>query len=69
MRSEIRDAFEAVIANDDGSVFPVRKSDRAIRRQAALLMKQVEAVIENLPDQTMTVLELYEEIAGEAWRS
>ena len=63
---EIREAFEAAIANDRDSMAPSGKSEALIRRQATLLMKQVETVIENLPDQTMSVLELYEEIAGTA---
>ena len=62
---EIRQAFEAAIATDDGRFIASRKSDTIIRREATLLMKQVEAVIENLPDQSMSVLELYEEIAGQ----
>ena len=65
---EIRQAFEAAIADDRDNAWSRGKSDKVIRRQATLLMKQVEVVIENLPDQSMTVLELYEEIAGTAWR-
>jgi hypothetical protein len=69
VRQDIREAFEAAIPSGVRSGFHGdSKSDRAIRREATLLMKQVEAVIENLPDQNMTVLELYEEIAGEAWK-
>ena len=62
---EIREAFEAAIATDDGRFITGRRSDAVIRREATLLMKQVETVIENLPDQSMSVLELYEEIAGQ----
>ena len=66
--TEIREAFEAAIVNDRDSFRSSGKSDAIIRREATLLMKRVELVIENLPDQSMTLLELYEEIAGTAWR-
>ncbi|MER2536899.1 MAG: hypothetical protein ABTQ31_17235 [Rhizobiaceae bacterium] len=68
MRADIREAFEAAIDDVAGSsfVWSDRKSQTTIRREATLLMKRVERVLENLPDQSMTVLELYEEIAGEA---
>lgn len=62
---EIREAFEAAISADDGWFIAGRRTDKTIRREATLLMKQVETVIENLPDQSMSVLELYEEIAGQ----
>ena len=67
MRHEIREAFEAAIVSQDGFLGTAR-SEKTIRREATLLMKQVESVIENLPDQSISVLELYEEIAGEAWK-
>lgn len=67
-RREIREAFEAAIANDRDNAMCAGKSEARIRREATLLMKKLETVLENLPDQSMTVLELYEEIAGTAWR-
>lgn len=68
MTPAIREAFESVIIDGTSSAFGLvrSKSDKTVRREATLLMKRFEAVIERLPDQTMTVLELYEEIAGEA---
>lgn len=70
MKPEIRQAFEMVCdTGGEYGLMPAKpKSDTAIRREATLLIKRVEQVIENLPDQSMTVGELYEEIAGTAWR-
>lgn len=66
MRQDIRDAFEASV---DAAVseFGRPKSDRDVRQKATLLMKQVERLIENMPDQEMSLSELYQEIAGQAW--
>ncbi len=68
MRQDIRDAFEAAINTDTGSMYQGKiKSDTQVRREAMLFTKQVELLIENLPDQDLPLQELYSEIAGQAW--
>lgn len=62
MRQDIRDAFEATVDAES------KRPTSIVRREATLFMKRVEALIENMPDQTMTLMELHQEIAGEACR-
>jgi hypothetical protein len=69
VKPEIGAAFEAAINTDDDKLFNrKRRSDAEIKREAKLFMKQVEVLLENLPDQSISVLELYQEIAGKAWQ-
>lgn len=71
MRREIAEAFEAAV-DVETTTFDVRRerSEKRIRRDATILMKQVERLIECLEPglELMTLLEFYEEIAGQAWR-
>jgi hypothetical protein len=69
VKPEIAAAFEAAVNTDDAAYIRKRRSDVDVQRDAVLLMKQVETFIENLPDQTISVLELYQEIAGKGWQS
>lgn len=65
----VRDALELAVqgsANDYGTA---QKSSRRIRRDATILMKSIEPVLENLCNhglEDMTIQELYEEISGQA---
>lgn len=68
MNEQIREAFELAVEESSTSFATAKAKPPAIvRREANLLMKQFEKVIENLPDQSISLQEFYEEIAGQAW--
>lgn len=67
MRDDIREAFEQAAKPERESIIDTPISERRVRQAGIVFMKQVEKLIENMPDQSMSLLELYEEIAGEAW--
>lgn len=65
MREDIRFAFEAA-APYSPTKNGREKSPKALQAEVNLFIKRVELLIENLPDQTMSLIELYQEIAGSA---
>ena len=69
MNELIKDAFQQAVDADTTAWKTAIKTDRQIRRDANLLMKSLEPVLEHLCEhgfETMTIQELYNEISGQA---
>lgn len=70
IRRDIMECFiQCVDGNTSGKYIGSNKSNHQVRREALLLVKSVEGVLERLCEfdlDTMTVQELYNEISGQA---
>lgn len=70
IRQDIMEAFiQCVDGNMSGKYIDSHKSNHQVRREALLLAKSVEGVLERLCEmdlETLTVQELYNEISGQA---